>query len=454
MQFKILAKLGVVGVLSLLLLVPLGMVEGLIAERQGLRNGVLRDMARESVDVQQVIGPILIVPYKQRVVDQVTEEKDGKSTTTRRERMVDGRLAVLPEQLSMVGDLAPEERHRGIFKAIVYDARLAVTGRFAVPMHYGVDPATAADYDFGPAALMIGIGDPRGIGEGLRLDWGGQAIEFAPGAEAPGFRGGATAVLGRLQPDGSAVGFRFDLKLKGQSRIDFVPTGKDSVVRLASPWPHPSFHGRYLPAKEIGEAGFTADWRTSFLSTNAKQTYDRCLAGRDCELGRLAHGVALYQPVDIYQQLERSAKYGFLFIGLTFVGFFLYEVLIRLQIHPVQYGLVGAALATFYLLLTSLSEQIGFAPAYAVASGACVALIGFYVCHVLGSLARGLLFTAPLAVLYAMLFVLVRAEENALLMGSVGLFLLLAAVMVATRKVNWYAVEAPLRRSPNRGEGT
>jgi inner membrane protein len=441
MRLKTAAKIGIIIVLSLLMFIPLGMIQGLIGERQALRDGVIREIARESVDMQQVTGPIIIVPYKQRVVDLVTEEKDGKTTTTRRERTLDGRLALMPERLRIDGALVPEERHRGIYKAILYDATLAVDGRFVIPRHFGIDPAQVGDYDFGPAMLVFGISDPRGISGGLTLDWDGTAIEFAPGADAPGLRGGVSVALGRLDQAGGSYEFRFPVQLKGLSRIDFVPTGKDSVVGLKAPWPHPSFYGRYLPQREIDEHGFTAQWRTSLLSTNVKQVYDRCLATRECELSRLAHGVALYQPVDIYQQLERSAKYGFLFVGLTFIAFFLHEMLKRLPIHPVQYALVGAALAVFYLLLTSLSERIGFTLAYAAASSACVALIGFYVCHVLRSVMRGAAFTALLAGLYGMLFVLVRAEDNALLMGSIALFAMLAIVMIGTRKVNWYEVE-------------
>jgi inner membrane protein len=447
MRFKTGLKIGIILVLGLLLFMPLGMIEGLIGERKALRDGVVRDIGRESVDAQRLIGPIVTVPYKQRVVDTVTEEKDGKATSTKRERFVEGQLSFLPERLAIAGDLTPEERRRGIYKAILYDAALAVEGRFVLPANYGIAAVAVADYEFGMPALAVGIADPRGIGGGIQLEWQGEKIEFGPGARAPGMQAGVTAELGRLDSGGS-FDFRYGFALKGLSRVDFVPTSKDSVVRLKGAWPHPSFYGRYLPKHEIDDKGFSAEWRTSLLSTNIRQIYDGCLMGRKCgELDLIAHGVALFQPADIYQQLERSAKYGFLFIGLTFIAFFLFEVLRRLQIHPVQYGLVGVALAAFFLLLTSLSEHIDFALAYAIASAACVALIGFYVCYVLASLVRGLMFAGMLAGLYGMLFVLVRAEENALLMGSLALFTMLAVVMIATRKVNWYEVEAPLRQA-------
>jgi inner membrane protein len=313
-----------------------------------------------------------------------------------------------------------------------------------IPINFGMEEDATSTYEFGRPLLVLGISDPRGIGNGLRLDWHGSQIEVMPGADAPGFHSGVSAELPDLGTAGGGYDFRLALKLQGLSRIEFVPTGKESIIALKSSWPNPSFSGRYLPTSEISETGFAAEWRTSFFSTNAKRIYEQCFAGRTAsctEFVGLAHGVTLYQPADIYQQLERSAKYGFLFIGLTFVAFFLFEILKQLAIHPIQYGLVGVAIATFYLLLTSLSEQVSFGLAYATASLACLALVGFYVCHVLRSLVRGLTFTGLLSGLYGMLYVLVRAEETSLLMGSLALFVLLAVVMIGTRKVNWYALQ-------------
>jgi inner membrane protein len=239
-----------------------------------------------------------------------------------------------------------------------------------------------------------------------------------------------------------SVAFEAKLPLKGLQRIDFVPTGRESVVVLKSTWPHPSFYGRYLPRHETGENGFSAEWRTSYFATNLNQLYAQC--GRACAaFDAVAHGVELFRPVDVYQQLERSTKYGFLFIGLTFLVFFLFEVLRRLPIHPVQYGLVGFALATFFLLLLSLAEHIAFGLAYAVASLASIALIAVYVSSVLRSLVRGAVLGAMLTGLYAMLYLLLQSEDQALLFGSVGIFAVLATVMLATRHVDWYALSEP-----------
>jgi inner membrane protein len=435
-------KLVVISVISLVLLAPLAMIQGLVGERKSLRDGVVAGIAQDSVDAQRIIGPVILVPYKRHIVETATEEKDGKTTTKRWERIVEGRLAFLPDRLAITGDLVPEERHRGIYSAIAYQTRLGVKGHFTIPQAFGI-AASLAEYELAAPRLVFGISDLRGlVGSGLQLDWQGAAIPFAPGADAPGFSAGIKAPL---PSDIAGRGFDFTLSadLLGLGRIDFVPTGQETSVQVSSSWPDPSFLGRYLPRSNVSEAGFSATWQTSVLSTNVVELYQRCLSGSCGDFVALAHGVALYQPVDLYQQLERSTKYAVLFVGLIFAAFFLNELLSGLRIHPIQYGLVGLALATFYLLLISLTEVIGFPIAYSAAALASVALIGFYLCHVLGSLARGMLFSGLLSGLFAMLFVIVRAEEHALLMGSVALFLLLAAVMIGTRRIDWYRIEVP-----------
>jgi inner membrane protein len=224
---------------------------------------------------------------------------------------------------------------------------------------------------------------------------------------------------------------------------------------LASTWPHPQFGGSFLPrTRAIDSKGFRARWEVSSLATSAQAQYN---AGRTVPRvisdaagthgagvdgigveGLDAIGISLVDPVNVYSQADRASKYGLLFVLLTFVGFFMFELIKQLPIHPIQYGLVGLALAIFFLLLLSLSEHIAFAWAYLVASMACIGLLGFYLSHVLRSRARGLGFAAMLATLYAALYGLLVSEDNALVLGSGLLFLILAAIMVVTRKVDWY----------------
>jgi len=299
---------------------------------------------------------------------------------------------------------------------------------------------------WGRALLVLGIQDTRGIRENVQLEWDGvQPALYPGGVDAAGTPNGVHADLGILPASKSPVTreFRIALTLLGTERLDIVPVGATTSVALASAWPHPSFTGRILPdaGTRVSGEGFAAQWRTSHFATNLSQLHQRCVQSRQCEaFSQHSLGVSFIQPVDLYQAVERSVKYGFLFIGLTFAAFFLFEILKRLAIHPIQYALVGIALAVFFLLLISLSEHLGFAPAYAIAAAACVALVGYYVGHVLHSFRRGAGFAVLLSSLYALLYVLLRAQDHALLAGSVFVFTALAAAMVATRRVDWYAL--------------
>jgi inner membrane protein len=387
---------------------------------------------------------------------QIVKDDKGVEREKKTVQIFDETMAFLPEALEIGGDVSTFEKRRGIYTARLYTAPLKIKGRFVVPKGYYAQGGAGA-FDFGSARLAIGIADPRGIKNSPELHLGEHKMAFVSGANAPGMAAGIHADLGMLaDKQAHTIDFAFDLELQGMERLWFVPTGKSTQVSLKSNWPHPSFYGRYLPEpRAAGDAnpaeGFSAKWRTSHFSTNLASLYEDCVAaaGKCAAVSNNGFGVSLIQPANIYQQLERSAKYGFLFIGLTLIAFFLYEVLKRLAIHPVQYGLVGIALAMFYLLLTSLSEHISFDIAYAIASAACIGLLTFYVSYVLQSAVRGLSFGALLGALYGALYVLLRSEDHSLLLGSALLFALLAAVMIGTRKVDWYRVgEGLATRNP------
>jgi inner membrane protein len=270
------------------------------------------------------------------------------------------------------------------------------------------------------------------------MDWGGKDYPFQPGSNVKALGPGIHVPLERLSGEGR-VAFKFKLGLNGMDDFSIVPLGRDTEVRLTSTWPHPSFVGQYLPeTRQISATGFDATWHTSWFSTNANERFQQC--GEDhCEaLNGTVLGVRLIEPVDVYLMSERSVKYGFLFVFLTFGAFFLFEALKRVGIHPVQYGMVGLALALFFLLLISVSEHIAFPLAYSIAASSCVALVGFYVSHVLHHARWGVGFGAMLGALYGLLYVLLQSEDYALLLGSVLLFALLAVAMILTRQVDWY----------------
>jgi inner membrane protein len=258
-------------------------------------------------------------------------------------------------------------------------------------------------------------------------------------------------------PPGSAgrtVLAQGDLEIMGTEQILFLPVGKVTTVDVSSEWPHPSFVGAFLPdTRTVSANGFQAHWKLSDFATgvnDAVARVERLGAPADQSPGFPDHdlGVRFIQPVDVYQQSERAVKYGFLFVLLTLVAFYLFEVLRRLAVHPIQYALCGGALAIFFLLLASLSEHLPFAAAYSIASVACVGLISFYVGHVLQSARRGLAFGGVLGALYGSLYVILLSEDYALLLGAVLLFAALALVMIMTRRVDWYRIaeEVPAAR--------
>ncbi|MBL0795697.1 cell envelope integrity protein CreD [Pseudomonas sp. B7] len=433
-------KLGAIALLILVLLVPLLMIDGIIDDRQQLRDGVLEDIARSSSYSQQLSGPVMVVPYRKVVRTWKTKEKsDERYQEIGEER---GRLYFLPERFELDGQVQTELRARGIYEARLFHADNRISGHFSLPAQLGIKE-DFADYTFDAPFLAVGISDIRGIENALKLELGAQRLDFVPGTQVGWLGEGVRVTLPALDTSKTTeLAFGFDLRLQGTGSLQVLPVGKTSRVNLAANWPHPSFIGNFLPAKrEINDQGFTADWQTSFFSTNLQEAMSRCVSGNDCEAfnGR-SFGVSFIDPVDQYLKSDRAIKYALLFIVLTFAGFFLFEVLKSLAVHPVQYALVGVALAFFYLLLLSLSEHIGFALAYLLSASGCVLLIGFYVCHVLRSVRHGLSFSAGLAALYGLLYGLLSAEDYALLMGSLLLFGLLGVFMVLTRNLDWYGI--------------
>jgi inner membrane protein len=433
-------KLGVIALLIVLLLIPLLMIGGMVSDRQQLRDGVLADIARSSSGEQHITGPILVVPYRKTLREWKTHKKTGVRYLEEREYR--SRLYFLPEQFQLNAQVLTEERNRGIYQARLYHSDNQVSGYFQVPAQFGISE-NYADYHFEPAFLSVGISDIRGIENDLKLRLNGVELPFAAGSADRLLANGVHAPLPTMNAVSSErLNYSFALKLQGTEQLWVTPVGRESNVQLSSSWPHPSFVGEFLPVKrKVNDQGFSAEWQTSFFATNFAEVLDDCAHGDNCEAyNSREFGVSFVDPVDQYLKTDRAIKYALLFIALTFAGFFLFEVLKRLAIHPVQYGLVGLALALFYLLLLSLSEHLPFATAYAIAAVACVSLLGVYLAAVLKSALRGLGFAAALAALYGMLYGLLRAEDYALLMGSILVFGLLAGVMLLTRKLDWYGV--------------
>lgn len=432
---SVLFKMFVIGLLMLALLIPLAMVSGLISERQMRHEQTANEVANSWGLEQTLAGPVLRVPY----VVRTTDEK-GKEVTWMQLDAI-----FLPEDLGVEGRIVPERRSRGIFEVAVYRAHLSWKGSFRRPVFtdWGI---AEKDVLWNEAELLFGVPDMRGLRRGVQMTWAGQTLDLAPGGAAEGMwtRGLRTPVPGLA---GAAAGqtwpFAFDLVLDGSRSLKFLPLGRQTTVKLIAPWPDPSFVGAYLPeSRRVEAAGFEATWSVPYFGRSYPQQWRSTEAGTVAPqeaLDASAFGVDLFLPVDAYQKTERSLKYGALFLLLTFLTFFLYEVFNPFSLHPLQYLLVGAALCLFYLLLLSISEHAPFALAYAVASAATVVLIGGYSAAILRGRLRALGTAAALAALYGYLYVLLQAEDYALLLGSVGLFAILALVMYVTRRIDWYA---------------
>lgn len=431
---SVLFKMIVTGLLILGLWIPLLMVRGLSYERQQRRDEVVSQVSATWGRAQVLGGPVLTVPYQVHGKD----EKGKVSTWTQLAHF-------LPETLKIDGRLMPERRRRGIFEVAVYRADLHTTGTFQRPSftEWRIPPQ---DILWDQAWLSIGVPDMRGIKRGVRLVWGRKVLQLSPGGGISGLWSTGLRVpisgLGR-DAEKQAYAFAFDLSLNGSQQMKFLPFGKETAVTLRSSWPDPSFSGSFLPdRRQVGPKGFEASWSVPYFGRSYPQQWLEAQRERvvpEHAVGESAFGVDLYLPVDVYQKTERSVKYGMLFLVLTFLAFFLFEVFSPVSLHPMHYLLVGSALCLFYLLLLSISEHIPFGASYAIASAGIVALISGYSLTILRGSRRALTMSGMLVLLYGYLYVLLQAEDYALLLGSLGLFVILALVMYLTRRVDWYA---------------
>jgi len=285
----------------------------------------------------------------------------------------------------------------------------------------------------------VGIPDTRGIQQRVSLLWNRKAIPFLPGVRGSGlYQSGIHAFIRDIRSGDRSFDFAMKLSIQGSSSLSFAPLGQETTARLRSSWPHPSFTGAYLPStRKITAKGFEAGWKVSYFGRNFPQEFTD---DKEVKPADTSFGVTLYQPVDFYQKCVRAVKYGFLFISLTFLCFFLFEVFMGLKIHPLQYLMVGSALCLFYLLFLSLSEYMSFIVSYLTASAGVIAMITGYSVKVLRTRKRGGIMAGLLAALYAYLFLLLQNEDYTLLLGSVALFVILGAVMYITRNIDWYRV--------------
>ncbi len=436
--FKI---IGIV-VLITLMSIAVSYVNGIILERQQRQIQVIADIARGSAGAQTIVGPVLVVPYIEEYTETTTENGVKKTEAKRDYR----KTVILPEQLSLDGGFTNEFKKLGIYKALIYQLSGKIKGEFVLPANIKLTAYhNSSSITMQAAYLSMGITDPRGIGSSPIIKWNNQNLTFKQGSQLKVLGNGIHAPIGLLQQTvETRIPFDINLNLRGTEQFNFAPVAGNNKVALQSSWQHPHFDGSFLPeasSQKINAGGFSANWAVSSLSSNNQAIFYGQLAGEQNQSLELLN-VGFVEPINVYSQADRATKYGLLFIGLTFAGFFIFEILKNLRIHPAQYTLVGLSMAMFYLLLVSLAEQIGFASAYFSASAACVVLLGYYLSYVLKSKANGFIFASMLTALYGALYGILQSEDNALLMGSLMVFGLLALVMAITRKVDWYKISS------------
>ncbi|MDR7306369.1 cell envelope integrity protein CreD [Rhodoferax saidenbachensis] len=457
MKAMIFGKFAGLLLVAILLLLGLDQITSLVQERQGRHQSAVDSVASSLAGSQTLLGPLVHV----RCTEEWNASDNEKRPVQQRREFT---LVAAPSSLAASGSSQVEARARGLHATQVYTYKSHITAQWpnlkAVAMGR---QNTGSKVQCDAPVLMLAVSDARGIRQ-AEVKINGAVQEVQAGTPHPTYPRGIQASLpNNIQVNAPLVA-EVELELLGTESLNFVPVGNATQVNLTSNWPHPSFTGQFLPSeRNVSEKGFEATWRISALASNAQQSV--LSQGALCNgnsMGSSIHdsprdavtataavagstdcvetlGLSFIDPINTYSLSDRATKYGLLFIVLTFVAVGLFEFMRGLRVHPVQYFLVGAAISIFFLLLVSLSEHIAFHLAYAIAASACVLLLSYYASHMLHSWKRGLPFGAGIAALYGLLYMLLQLEQTALVVGALALFSVLAAVMMLTRKVDWYS---------------
>ena len=452
-------KLFLAIVVGLVLTIPLFSVYLLNYDRQSQQQEASASITAGWGGPQAMSGPVLVIPYRANATETVVQ--NGQSVTRSNEVMRE--LTLAPEAVELSTDIAPEVRKRSIYEAVVYAAKVTGKARFAFPpdlARTGVDPAKM---DLSRAELRFGLSDPRGLGSNPRVSVGGKPLRLQPGGGSGGGRG-FFAWIDASTLQSAPVGVDFDYEFRGNASVTLAPDAGETRWTVRSSWPSPSFGGDFLPSgRSVNDKGFDATYRIGNLALGRSlvSTADRGAAGAveqvsppdraaDSPVAAGPTGsvqsaaISLIQPVDLYSQVNRATKYGFLFIGFTFLALLMFDVLGGVRVSAVEYLLMGAALILFFVLLLAFAEVIGFTPAYILASAAIAGLNTAYSAAVLGSWRRAWFIGGLLVGLYAVLYILLSLEAFSLLIGSLLLFAALAGVMYATRRIDWSGSRAAL----------
>ncbi|MGH2553031.1 MAG: cell envelope integrity protein CreD [Chitinophagaceae bacterium] len=447
---KWIIKGGIIGAIALLLMIPMLYVKDLIFEREKRQQEAAHEITGKWAGPQNLIGPVIAVPFWRSV-----EDTAHKIYTTKHIAYF------LPDELTIDATINPKEKHRGIYKVMLYDAKVDMKGSFSTPAFEKLHiPADKMIWD--EAFIRFSVADNKGLNDQVQLKWNDSTLELSPLADDAD---GMTAPLKiKAAEELKNIHFSALVDLNGSEQLFFTPLGKSTTVNINSAWKNPSFTGNMLPQKTaINNKGFTASWKSMAHRRNFPQQWvdnafgldfsftrpptaaetdhaERLYAGSTGKVSSVAEssfGVNLFIPVNGYQKTLRTVKYALLCILLTFTAFFLIETAHKKSVHPFQYGLVGLALILFYTLLLSFSEYTGFNTAYIIAASATIGLIAWFVKSILQSGKATTVLSVALALIYSYIFSLLQLQDYSLLLGSVGLFITLAVVMYFSKKLQW-----------------
>jgi inner membrane protein len=423
---RLIFKAIIIGILTLLLLIPTVMIRQIIREREDRQEEAGNEISSKWSGKQTLTGPVLSIPYTENYKDEAGNVKS-----------VVKYLHILPEKLVVTGELFPEKRYRSIFEIVVYNSKLKYSGYFP-QINSEIINVSKTNLLPEKAFISFGISDLRGIEDQINFKWNNNSLSFNPGVETNDvIQSGINTRLPVNLSDSftKQYNFSFDLNLKGSQRLYFVPVGKITEVNISSKWNSPGFDGAFLPDnRNIDDKGFTASWKV----LNMNRNYPQYWLESSYKIEDSAFGINLLMPMDNYQKSTRSVKYAILLISLTFMIFFFIEIKNTKLLHPFHYILVGLALCIFYTLLVSFSEHINFNLAYIIAALLTIGMIYLYSSSILKDRKLSFLIVSVLFILYGFIFTIIQLEDYALLMGSIGLFTALALIMFYSRKIDWY----------------
>ncbi|MRX64978.1 cell envelope integrity protein CreD [Maribacter luteus] len=427
------ARMLVVGFIFLILLIPLGFVKDLIRERETRQAEVIQEINEKWGNEVVLYGPIIKVPYKTYTEEKIFDEQT--KTFTKNYKEVLNHAYFLPKKLDIKSKVNTKQLERGIYETVVYSADITMNGKFS-EFNFSTADIPEKDIVWDRATLLLQTSNLKGIRNEIQISMNQQEYTLKPKFDESYMSTLESGFLKGLFAKDKNPAFSLNVLINGSESLRFVPVGGETSVSMHSDWHSPSFNGNYLPndeTKKISDNGFEAHW--TVLETNRQ--FGQQFFNNLPNLNKFAFGTSLIIPIDDYQKTERTSKYGILIIGLTLLVFLLIQIISKIAIHPFQYFMIGLALVMFYTLLISISEHQNFLLAYVIAGVSVVGLITAYSKTILKNKKFPLLVFGSLTALYAFIFVIIQLENYALLVGSIGLFIILGIVMFTSKKIDW-----------------